>query len=213
MPRRRTLFWTIAGSVVAVAAVVITLVEVSPGTSPQAASSPAAALSPVSRVPASVSPQPGKSDPVIIPRARGASSLTYVSGLTPSSSLRELVYPGAVTITGAIYPKSVSFYCNDGDLPSYPAVYKLKRNARRFEATVGLEAKWPLHYWPGVSVVGDGRTLKVFTVSVLKPKTIDVNVTGIRTLTLECFSPGMTSAADGWNVEVSWGNARVTAGH
>jgi hypothetical protein len=50
-------------------------------------------------------------------------------------------------------------------------------------------------------------------VSVLKPKTIDVNITGVHTLTLECFSPGMTSEAGGWNVAVAWGNARISEGH
>jgi hypothetical protein len=133
--------------------------------------------------------------------------------MTPSSKLGELVSPGSVEIHGSIYPKSITFYCDDGDLPSFPAVYRLDHNARRFEATIGMEANWPANYVPGVSIVGDGHTLLSFSVSVLKPKTVDVNVTGVHILTLECFAPGIISAASAANVEVSWGNARVTEGH
>ena len=195
MPRGRRLFWTIFGSVLAMAAVAI-----------------GAALSPVP-ISASASSQAGKSAPVVIPSTSSTSSFTYISDLAPSSNLRELIYPGPVKIYGSIYPKSVSFYCDDGDLPAFPAVYRLKPAARRFEATVGMEAQWPSDYVTGVSIVGDGRTILTFTVSVLKPKTVDVNVTGFHILTLECFSPGVTSAASAANVEVAWGNARVTEGH
>jgi hypothetical protein len=207
MPRGRTLFWTIVGSVVGAVAVVIALIEVNPRTPPKAASSPVAGSSPVPHMSASANSQA----PVVIPSTSSTSS--YISDLTPSSNLSELIYPGPVKIYGSIYPKSISFFCDDGDLPAFPAVYRLKHNARRFEATVGIEAKWPAHYLVGVSLVGDERTLQTFSVSVLKPKTVDVNVTGVHSLTLECFSPGTTSAAGGWNVEVAWGNARVTEGH
>ena len=213
MPRGRTLFWTIVGGVVAAVAVVIALVEVNPGAPSKADSAPVAASSPLPHISASLSSQAGKSAPVVIPRTSSTSSFSYISDLAPSSNLGELIYPGSVKIYGSIYPESISFYCDDGDLPAFPAVYRLKHNARRFEATVGIEAKWPAHYVAGVSLVGDGRTLRTFSVSVLKPKTVDVNVTGVHSLTLECFSPGMTSAAGGWNVEVAWGNARVTEGH
>jgi hypothetical protein len=207
MPRGRTLFWIIVGSVVAAVAVVIALIEVNPRTPPKAASSP------VPHISASANSQAGKPAPVVIPRTSSTSSFSYISDLTPSSNLSELIYPGPVKIYGSIYPKSISFFCDDGDLPAFPAVYRLKHDDRRFEATVGIEAKWPAHYLAGVSLVGDGRTLQTFSVSVLKPRTVDVNVTGVHSLTLECFSAGTTSAADGWNVEVAWGNARVTEGH
>ena len=201
MPRGRKIFWTTIGGVVAAVAVVIALIQVSPGASPWP------------HISVSARSQGGKLAPVVIPRNPSRSSFSYLSGLTPSSNLRELVYPGPVKIYGSIYPKSISFYCDDGDLASFPAVYTLKDNARRFEATVGMEAIWPSHYVAGVSLVGDGRTLLTFSVSVLKPKTLDVNVTGVHMLTLECFAPGITSAASAANVEVAWGNARVTEGH
>ena len=189
MLRRRKLFWTIIGSVVVAVAVIIALIQVNPGTPPKAASSSVAASSPVPHISASASSQAGKSAPVVIPRTSSTSSYSYISGLTPSSNLGELIYPGPVKIYGSIYPKSISFYCDDGDLPAFPAAYRLKHNARRFEATVGIEAKWPSHYLAGVSLVGDGRTLRTFSVSVLNPETVDVNVTGVHILTLECFSP------------------------
>ncbi|MGH3401454.1 MAG: NPCBM/NEW2 domain-containing protein [Streptosporangiaceae bacterium] len=206
MRRERTLFWTISGIVVAAVAVAIALIQVNSGTPPKAASSP------VPPIAASESSQATESAPVVIPRISSTSSFSYLSDLTPSGNLDELVDLGPVKIYRSIYPKSISFYCNDGDQVVFPA-YKLERNARRFKATVGLEAKWPPHYLAGVSIVGDGRTLRTFSVSGLRPKTVDVNVAGIHTLQLECFSPGMTSEAGGWNVAVAWGNARVSKGH
>jgi len=213
MPRGRTLFWTITGSVVAAVAVVIALIQVSPGTSPKTASSHVANSSPVPHIPASASSQAGKSAPVVLPRTSSTSSFSYVSDMTPSSNLGELIYPGPVKIYGSIYPNSISFSCDNGDLADFPAVYRLKHNARRFEATVGVEANWPSDAIVGASLLGDGRPLLTFSVSVLKPKTVDVNVTGVRSLTLACFTPGITSSASSANIEVAWGNARVTEGH
>jgi hypothetical protein len=213
MPRGRKLFWTIIGSVVAAAAIVIALIEVNSSAPPKAASPPVAASSPAPGISASASSQAGKSAPVVIPRTSSTSSFSYISDLTPSSDLRELVYPGPVKIYGSIYPNSISFSCDNGDLPAFPAVYRLKHNARRFEATVGVEAKWPSNYIVGVSLLGDGRNIATFSVSVLKPKTVDINVTGVHILTLACFTPGISSAGSSANIEVAWGNARVTERH
>ena len=205
MRRGRTLFWTITGSVVAAVAVVIAVILVNSGTPPKAVSS---AVPPISASPSS---QAGESAPVVIPRTSSTSSFKYLSDLAPSGKLGELVNPGAVKISGSIYPKSISFYCNVGDPTAFPA-YKLKRNARRFQATVGLAAKLPPNFEAGIVLVGDGRTLRTFSVSVLRPKTVNVNVTGIHTLQLECFGSGQSSTA-GWAVAAAWGNARITEGH
>jgi NPCBM/NEW2 domain len=213
MPRGRKLFWTTVGSVVAAVAAVIALLQVNSGTPPKTTSSPVAGSSPVPDISASESSQAGKVARVVIPRSSSTSSFTYISDMTPSSNLGELVYPGQVKIYGSIYPNSISFSCDNGDLPAFPAVYRLKHNARRFESTVGIEAQWPSDYLVGVSLLGDGRPLLSFNVSVLKPKTIDVNVTGVHVLTLACFTPGITSAGSSANIEVAWGNARVTEGH
>jgi NPCBM/NEW2 domain len=207
MRRRRTLLWAIiTGSVVAAVAVVVTIFQVKSGPPPKVASSTVPLIS------ASGRPQAAKSAPVVIPKSSSTSSFSYLSGLTPSGNLAELVDPGPVKIYGSIYPKSISFSCNDGDASAYP-VYKLKQNARRFKATVGVEAKWPPHFQAGVSLVGDGHTLRTFSVSVLTPKTVDINVKGIHVLQLECFSSGMTSSSEGWDIAVAWGNARITEGH
>src|SRR5436309_5519508 len=155
MQRGRTLFWTIIGSVVAAVAVVIALILVNSGTPPKAASSPAPSIS------ASASSPAGESAPVVIPKTSSASSFSYLSDLVPSGKLGELVNPGPVKIDGSIYPKSISFYCNVGDPTAFPA-YKLKHNARRFKATVGLAAKLPPHFQAGVVLVGDRRTLRTF---------------------------------------------------
>jgi hypothetical protein len=207
MPRGRKLFWTITGSVVAAVAVAITLIEMNSGTPPKAASSP------VPHTSTSARSQAGKPAPVVIPSTSSTSPFSYISGMTPASNLGELIYPGPVKIDGSIYPKSISFSCDNGDLATFPAVYKLKPNARRFEATVGIEDQWPSDYVVAASLLGDGRPLINFNVSVPKPKTVDVNVTGVHLLTLVCFTPGITSAASSANIEVAWGNARVTEGN
>lgn len=206
MQRGRTLFWTIIGSVVAAVVLVIALILVNSGSQPKAASSP---VGPVS---ASASPQASESAPVVIPKTSSTSSFSYLSDLTPSGGLGEMVEHRPVKISGSIYPKSISFYCNVGDKTAFPA-YKLAHNARRFQATIGPEAKLPPHYQAGIVLVGDGHTLRTFSVSVVKPKTVDVNVTGLHTLQLECFGSGTTSSAGGWAVAVAWGNARISAGH
>jgi hypothetical protein len=205
MRRGRTLFWTIIGSVVAAVAVVIAVIQVNSGTVPKAASSPVPPIS------ASPSSQASESAPVVIPETSSTSSFSYLADLTPSGKLGELVIRGPVKISGSIYPKSISFYCNVGDPTAFPA-YKLKQNARRFKATIGLEAKWPPQFQAGVELIGDGRTLQTFSVSVHMPKTVNLNVAGVHVLQLECFGAGTTSTA-GWAVAVAWGNARVSEGH
>jgi NPCBM/NEW2 domain len=205
MQRGRTLFWTIIGSAIAAVAVVTTLILVDSGTPPKAASSPAPSIS------AGASSPAGASTPVVIPKTSSTSSFSYLSDLVPSGNLGELVDPGPVKIDGSIYPKSILFYCNVGDPTAFPA-YKLEHNARRFQATIGLGAKFPPQFEAGVILVGDGRTLLTFTVSALRPKTVDVNVTGVHTLQLECFGSGQSSSA-GWAVSVAWGNARVVERH
>ena len=201
MQRGRTLFWTIIGSVVAAVAVVIAVIQVNSGTPPKAASSPVPSIS------ASASSPSGKPAPVVIPKTSGESSFSYLADLNPSGNLGELVNPGPVKIDGSIYPKSILFSCNVGDPTAFPA-YKLEHNARRFQATIGLGAKFPPHFEAGVILVGDGHTLRTFTVSALRPKTVDVNVRGVHTLQLECFGSGGSSTG-GFAITVAWGNARV----
>jgi len=205
MPRGQTLFWTITGSIVAAVAIVTALVLVNSGTPPKTASSP------VPSAPASASPHASSSAPVVIPKTSSTSSFSYLSDLTPSGNLSALVNHGAVKISGSIYPKSISFYCNVGDPTAFPA-YKLKHNARRFKATVGLAAKLPPHFQAGIVLVGNGRTLRTFSVSVLRPKIVNVNVRGIHILQLECFGSGGSPTA-GFAIAVAWGNARISAGH
>jgi hypothetical protein len=205
MHRGRALFWTIIGSVVAVVAAVMALILVNSGAPPKAASSPAPSIS------ASAGSLAGESAPVVIPKTSSTSSFSYLSDLAPSGRLGELVNPGPVKIDGSIYPKSILFYCNVGDPTAFPA-YKLGHNARRFQATIGLGAKFPPHFEAGIILVGDGHTLRTFTVSALRPETVDVNVTGVHTLQLECFGSGQSSSA-GWSISVAWGNARVVERH
>ena len=171
MRRGRAFFWKITGSVVAAVAVVIALILVNSGTPPKAASSP------VPHISASASSPAGESAPVVVPTTSSTSSFSYLADLTPSGNLGELVNPGPVKISGSIYPKSISFYCNVGDPTAFPA-YKLKRNARRFQATIGLAAKLPPNFQAGVVLVGDGRTLRTFSVSASLGQTVNVNVAG-----------------------------------
>ena len=205
MQRGRALFGTIIGSVVAVLAVVIALMLVNSGAPPKAASSPAPSIS------AGASSPGGESAPVVIPTTSSTSSFSYLTDLVPSGNLGELVNSGPVKIDGSIYPKSISFYCNVGDPTAFPT-YKLEHNARRFQATIGLGAKYPPHFEAGIMLIGDGHTLRTFTVSALKPKTVDVNVRGVHILQLECFGSGQSSSA-GWAISAAWGNARFVERH
>ena len=211
MPRGRKLFWTTIGSVMAAVAVVIALIEINSGAPPKATSSAVAASSPVPHISASASSPAGESAPVVIPNTSSTSSFSYLSDLAPSGNLGELVNPGPVKIDGSIYPKSILFYCNVGDPTAFPE-YKLGHNARRFQATLGLGGKFPPHFGAYLIVVGDGHTLRTFTVGALRPTTVNVNVTGVHTLQLECFGSGQSSTS-GWAISVAWGNARVVERH
>jgi hypothetical protein len=211
MWRGRSLFWEIAGSGVAAVAVIIALIEVNPGSPPKAASSPVAASSSVPSSSSSVSSPAGESAPVVIPKTSSTSSFSFLSDLVPSGKLGELVNAGAVKIDGSIYPRSIWFYCNVGDPTAFPK-YKLGHNARRFQATIGLGAKFPPNFGAAVIIDGDGHTLRTITVSALRPKTVDVNVTGLHALQLECFGSGQSASA-GWAISVALGNARVTERH
>lgn len=206
MPRGRTLVWTIIGSVVAAVAVAIALIQGGSGTTSKAGSSPAPPGS------AGPGPQSSTSAPVVAPQEpSGTSSLAYLSDMKPAGGLGEQVNPGPAKISGSIYPKSISFYCNVGDPTPFPA-YKLKHNARRFQATLGLAAQSSPQFKAAVLLDGDGRTLRTVSVSALKPRTVDVNVRGVHTLRLECFGSG-NSYTGGEAIALAWGNARVSGGH
>jgi hypothetical protein len=197
MRRGRTLVWTIIGSIVAVAAAVLVVIHLGSDSSPDAASpGPPSA--------AAASSQGGASTPVVAPKTSGAFS--YLSDLKPAGDLAQLVIPGPVKISGSIYPKSISFYCNVGDQTAFPK-YTLTHRDRRFQATIGLAPESPPEFEAGVMLVGDGRTLRTVVVSVPKPKDVDVNVRGVHTLQLECFGGG-NSATGGEAVSLGWGNAR-----
>ena len=203
MRRGRALFWTIIGGVVVAVAIVIALIHATSDTSPKAASSPPASAG---------ATQGGESARVVTPETSSStSSFSYLSDLKPSGKFSEAVTPGPVKISGSIYPKSISFYCNVGDATAFP-VYTLQHNAHRFQATIGLAANSPPQFQAGILLVGDGRTLRTISVSVLKPRSVDVNVKGVHSLQLECFGSG-NSATGGEAVAVAWGNARVAGGH
>jgi len=209
MRRGRALFWTAIGSAIAAVAVVIALILVNSGAPPKTASAPKnAGSSPAPSASASSSPQASGPAPVVTPET--SSAFSYLSDLKPSGKLGELVNPGPVKISGSIYPKSISFYCNVGDPTAFPA-YKLDHGTRRFQATVGLGAKLPPDFEAGILLVGDGRTLRTLSIKGPKPKAVDVNVAGVHTLRLECFGSG--SPTGGFAISVAWGNARFTRGH
>jgi hypothetical protein len=195
MRRGQPRFWIIIAGVVAAMAVVIVLIEANSGTSPNAASPPATTRA-------------HKAAPVVTPQT--SSSISYLSDLHPSGDLSELVNPGPLKISGSVYPKSISFYCNVGDPTPFPT-YKVTRAARRFQATIGLPAGSPSQFQGIIRLIGDGHTLRTFTVSVAKPKTVDVSVRGLKTFQLECFGSG-NSYTGGEAVGVEWGNARLSGG-
>jgi len=195
MRRGRPLVWTIIGSVLAVVALVLALIHFNSDSSSNDASS---------APPGSAASSPRA--PVVVPANPG----TYLADLHPSGNLGELVNPGPVKISGSIYPKSLSFYCNVGDPTPFPT-YKLKPNARRFQATIGLPATSPAAFRGIIRLEGDGHTLRTFSVSARKPQTVAINVQGVHTLQLECFGSG-NSYTGGEAIVALWGNARVSGG-
>lgn len=199
--RGRALFWAILAGVVAAAVVAIAVIHANSSTSPNTASTHASPTS------AGASSHAQTSAPVVTPKTSG----TYLSDMKPLGNLGELVNRGPVRISGSIYPKSISFYCNVGDPTPFPA-YRLKRHARRFRVTIGLPAGSPSQFGAAIMLIGDGRTLRTFNVSARKPKTIDVSVRGVRRLRLECFGSG-NSYTGGEAIALAWGNARVSSGH
>lgn len=196
----RTLLWSIVGGAVVAAAVAAALIDVSAGTPPKAASSPAPP-------PISARPRSDHSAPVVIPKTSGTSSFAYLSDLNPSG-VPGVVVRGPVRISGSIYPKSISFYCDVGDQTPFPA-YTLAHDARRFQATIGLAPKSPPQFEATIILIRDGRTRRTFDVSLRKPRTVDVDVAGVRTLQLECFGSG-NSYTGGEAIDVVVGNARVS---
>jgi hypothetical protein len=199
---RQQLFWTIVGSVAAVASVLIGLRQCSGGSTPSAtsrSSSPAAGL-------ATQTPTFSASAASTTPATFNAPSLTYLADMTPAGDMGQFVEQRLVQIHGSVYSKSVAFYCGNRDSPG---VFSLNGTASRFTAMVGLEDKWPSDYLVSVSIVGDGHTLKTFSVSVLKPQKININVTGVYRLELDCSFAVDSSGTGGWNVEVAWGDARL----
>jgi hypothetical protein len=130
--------------------------------------------------------------------------------MTPAGDLGQFVTDGLVRIHGTIYPKSVSSNCGFYSGDDSPETYSLNGTATRFQAVVGVEDSWPSDYIVGASVVGDGRTLKVFSVSVLKPQSIDISVTGVYRLELNCDWAVDSSGEGGWNVAVAWGDAHIS---
>jgi hypothetical protein len=196
--------WTIVVGVVAAVAIAIALIQVNSGTPSKAASSP------VPPTVGSSSPRSTQTAPVVMPKTSGAASIAFLSDLHPSGPLSELVNPGPATISGSIYPKSISFYCNVGDPTPFP-VYTLPRNARRFQATIGLAPGSPSAFRADLMLIGDGHTLRTFGVGAAKPRTVDVKVNGVHSLKLECFGSG-NSYTGGEAVGVEWGNARFSGG-
>ena len=195
------LFWTIVGSLAAVLALVVGIARCTGGTS--AASSPPAIAPSVPITTAPASPVATSS------AAASGPTLAYLADMTPSGDLGMFVTPGLVQIHGKTYPKSITFMC--GTTPSdTPGTYSLNGTATRFKATIGVQDNWPTSYLIGGSIMGDGHTLRKFSVSVLKPETINVNVTGVQLLQLECDYAMDTSDGVTYTAQIAWGDANVT---
>jgi NPCBM/NEW2 domain len=203
------LFWTIVGSTAAVLSLLVGLKQCTGGSTASTASGSGSTGHSVSAPTTSVRPSTTR------PSTASAHSLVYLADMTPAGDLGFSVEQRPALIYGNTYPKSIAFTCGNPSPGETPGTYSLNRKATRFMATVGVEAKWPTSYLVGVSVVGDGRTLRAFSVGVLKPKKISVNVTNVTLLQLECSFAVDTSSSDstgGYVAEVSWGNARVAEG-
>ena len=208
----QTLFWTIIGSLATVAGLLIGLVQCSASGTPSAVSSTSsdAPIAQTTTGPVAAPTTTGRVSAAARSATPGGPPMVYLADMAPSGDLAQFVTSGLVQFHGRTYPKSINFMCGDQSSDT-PGTYSLNGSATTFVATVGVENNWPTSYLVGGSVVGDGRTLKTFTVSVLKPETIRVNVTNVQLLQLECsYAVDTASNGDTFNVQLDWGDAHVT---
>ena len=179
MPRGRTLFWTITGGVVAAVAVVIALIQVN---SWHAAKSSLCArgASPPCYISASASSPSwqvcpsGNSDGL---PARPRSHI--ISDLHTFQESRRADLPGpGQDIRNQFIPRASRSIVTMVTYLLFLRYTGWSMTLAGSKPLLDSRPKWPSHYVAGVSLVGDGRTLRTFSVSVLKPKTVDVNVRG-----------------------------------
>jgi hypothetical protein len=202
---RQTLIWTAVGSVAAVISVIIGILALGH----TGGSSAATTAPPANSTSANTAAPSESGDPV--PKASATPSqpsIVYLSNMTPGGDLGSAVTAGPALIYGHAYPDSIGFMCGNTSSDT-PGTYNLNGHAKEFLATVGVPDNWPTNYLVGGSVIGDGRTLATFSVSVLKPETIKVNVSNVEVLQLECGYALDTSDNLTYNVGIDWGDARL----
>lgn len=134
-------------------------------------------------------------------------SVVYLSNMTPAGDLGSFVTAGPAVIYGHPYPNSIGFMCGTSD--DTPGTYNLNGYATEFLTALGVPDNWPTNYVIGGSVIGDGRTLATFSVSVLKPETIKVNVSHVEILQLQYGFAVDTSDNVTYTAGIDFGDARL----
>jgi len=202
---RQTLLWTAIGSVAGVIGVIIALVAL---TRPSGGSAVTTTAPTSSAIVATTPPAMTASSSPRTSATMSQPSVVYLSNLTPAGDLGFSVTPGPAVIYGHTYPNSVGFMCGSSSSDT-PGTYKLNGQATEFRTTVGVPDNWPTNYVVGGSVIGDGHTLATFSVSVLKPKAININVSHVEILQLQCSYALDTSDNGTYAVGIDFGDARL----
>lgn len=202
---RQTLVWTAIGSVAGVIGAIVTLVAV---TRPNGGGVPTTIAPASSAVVATTPPAAAASSSPIVSATMSQPSVVYLSNMTPAGDLGSSVRVGSAVIYGHTYPNSIGFMCGISSSDT-PGTYNLNGHATEFRTTVGVPNNWPTNYVVGGSVIGDGRTLATFSVSVLKPETIKVNVSHVEILQLQCSHALDTSDNATYAVGIDFGDARL----
>jgi hypothetical protein len=201
---RQTLLWTVIGSVAGVIGVIVALVAL---TRPSGGSAVTTTAPTSSAIVATSPAMPASSSPSASATI-SQPSVVYLSNMTPAGDLGFSVTAGPAVIYGHTYPNSVGFMCGSSSSDT-PGTYNLNGRATEFRTTVGVPDNWPTNYVVGGSVIGDGHTLATFSVSVLKPEMIKVNVSHVEILQLQCSYALDTSDNETYAVGIDFGDARL----
>ncbi len=199
-------FWTVAGGVATVLALVITIGAAvrSCGRSPQDNLATPAPTQSISSSVSQAAPTP------VTSKSRQAATVTYLSDLTPVGGVAQPLDPSGtnVNISGTDYAHSVPIFCVSGRVNDLE--YNLEGRGKRFIGEVGIgDTEDASGLSAFVSFYADGQLIDTVHVSLAHPKAVSLNVSGI--FRLRIAAQLVQTGGDARSITVSVGNARYTS--
>jgi hypothetical protein len=153
-----------------------------------------------------------------MPKGPDSALLSHLQELSRSADVRI----GPADINNRLYSDSVIHRCRDFAQSSRGSIsFNLRRNYRRFEATVGVLDDATEREQVGVfRILVDGRLVKEATAQHGDPRVLKVDVSDVLHLQLQSFRPGvienpilagvrMTGGLSNHLPELAWGNPMV----